>query len=92
MRPLDVESVDLSRLAEAICRRLGSRLEASYLRGKSILRDAVVAELGCSECVAEELVETMELNGFIRFPHLADETHPATRRPWEIGRALSEER
>ena len=92
MGPLDVEDVDLARLAESIRGRLGARLEASYLRGKSILRDAVVAELACSEVTAEELVETMELNGFVRFPHLADETHPATRRPWEIGRALSEER
>ncbi len=85
MRPLTVEEIDLAALCESVRARLGDRLEASYLRGKTILRDAVVETLGCSCYVAEELVETLELNGFVRFPLYADDTHPAGRRPWVLG-------
>jgi len=84
--PLTVEEIDLAALCEAVRLRLGDRLEANYLRGKTILRDAVVDALGCSDYVAEELVETLELNGFVRFPLYADDTHPAGRRPWVLGR------
>lgn len=86
MCPLSVEDLDLAALADAIRHRLGEHLEANYLRGKTILRDAVVEQLSCSDVEAEQLVETMEMNGLVRFPHLADDTHPATRRPWVIGR------
>jgi hypothetical protein len=85
MGPLAVEDVDLHALAAAIRHRLGEHLEANYLRGKTILRDAVVERLGCSDVEAEQVVDTLEMNGLVRFPHLADDTHPATRRPWIIG-------
>jgi hypothetical protein len=84
-----VEDVDLAALADSVRHRLGEHLEASYLRGKTILRDAVAAELRCSDVEAEELVETLELNGLVRFPQLEDDTHPAQRRPWIIGRGGS---
>jgi hypothetical protein len=38
-----------------------------YLRGRSWFRDVLVEELGCSELEAEELVDTLENNGYIRF-------------------------
>ncbi len=38
-----------------------------YLRGRSYFRDVIVAELGCSALEAEELVDTLENNGYIRF-------------------------
>ncbi|HZS38950.1 MAG TPA: hypothetical protein VFF06_19085 [Polyangia bacterium] len=85
MAPLALEEVDLHALADSIRHRLGEHLEANYLRGKTILRDAVAEQLACSDVEAEQLVETLELNGLVRFPQLADETHPATRRPWIIG-------
>ena len=78
------EEIDLQELAAAIRRRYGRHLYASYLRGKTLMRDAIVVELGCSACEAEELVETLELMGYVRFPHLADETHPLTRHSWVI--------
>jgi hypothetical protein len=90
MCPLSVEDLDLAALADAIRHRLGDHLEANYLRGKTILRDAVVEKLGCSDFEAEQLVETLEMNGLVRFPHLDDDTHPATRRPWIIGRGHTE--
>jgi hypothetical protein len=54
------------------------------LRGKTLLRDAVVEQLRCSAYEAEELVETLELQGYARFPHLADDTHALTRETWTI--------
>jgi hypothetical protein len=84
-----VEDIDLARLTELVRARLGDTIDASYLRGKTVVRDAIVEALDCSEVQAEELVETLELQGFIRFPQLADDTHPAGRQPWIIGRRSS---
>jgi len=82
---LCVEEIDLSLLVESLRARVGTLLEASYLRGRTIVRDAVEEELGCSDEVAEQLVETLELQGFIRFPLNADDTHPPDRQVWRIG-------
>jgi len=79
-----VEDIDLWQLTGALRRRYGRHLYASYLRGKTLLRDAVVEELGCSAYEAEELVETLELQGYVRFPHFEDDTHPLTRHSWVI--------
>jgi hypothetical protein len=87
MNTLCVDDVDLERLTGVLRARVGASLEASYLRGKTILRDAVEDELGCSDEIAERLVETLELQGFVRFPVLDDETHPRDRQIWQVGRA-----
>lgn len=79
-----VEEIDLVRLTAMLRGRYGRHLYASYLRGKTLLRDAIVEELGCSAYEAEELVETLELMGYVRFPHLEDDTHPLTRHSWVI--------
>ena len=81
---LAVESVDLAELAALVRRRYGRHLYASYLRGKTLMRDAIVEELRCSAYEAEELVETLELMGYVRFPSLADQTHALTRDTWTI--------
>ena len=81
---LSVEEVDLAALAAAVQRRYGRHLYASYLRGKTLMRDAVIEELRCSAYEAEELVETLELQGSVRFPELADHTHALTRDTWVI--------
>ena len=81
---LTVEEIDLQQLAALIRRRYGRHLYASYLRGKTVMRDAVEAELRCSTYEAEQLVETLEMMGYIAFPHLADDTHPLTRHSWII--------
>lgn len=84
METIDVDEIDLETLAEALKRRIGGRFSASYLEGKSLLRDAVEAELRCSDVEAEQLVETLEMQGHLRFPHLPDDTHPANAEEWEI--------
>jgi hypothetical protein len=33
---------------------------------------------------AEELMDTLELQGYVEFPHLPDDTHPSGRRYWRI--------
>jgi hypothetical protein len=81
---LAIENVDLAALATCVQRRFGRHLYASYLRGKTLMRDAVVEELRCSAYEAEELVETLELQGYVRFPQLADHTHALTRDTWVI--------
>lgn len=81
---LSVEELDLAQLAAAIRRRYGRHLFASYLRGKTLMRDALVEQLTCSSFEAEELVETLEMQGYIRFPSLADDTHPMTRHAWVV--------
>ena len=81
---LAVEEVDLAVLAGVVKRRYGRHLYASYLRGKTLMRDAIVEELRCSTYEAEELVETLELMRYVHFPELADQTHALTRDTWVI--------
>jgi hypothetical protein len=81
---LAVEEVDLAQLAASLRRTYGRHLYASYLRGKTVMRDALQDQLTCSAYEAEELVETLELQGYLRFPHLEDHTHPITRHAWII--------
>jgi hypothetical protein len=80
-----IEQLDLAQLAIVLRRRFGRHLFAGYLNGKTLMRDALEELLSCSDSMAEELVETLELQGYLRFPHLADDTHPATRQSWIIG-------
>jgi hypothetical protein len=81
---LTVEEIDLAVLSAELRQRLGRTLEASYLRGRTEIRDAVAAHLRCSVYEAEELVDTLELQGYVEFPHLPDDTHPSGRRFWHI--------
>lgn len=64
---LDVDDIDLARLARDLREELGRQAPEGYLRGKTALREAVIARLRCSALEAEELVDTMELRGFLRF-------------------------
>jgi hypothetical protein len=65
--PFDVEQVDLAALATELRRTFQGSAVAGYVRGRTALRDAVVAQLACSEVEAEQLVETMIGRGFLRF-------------------------
>ena len=85
---LAIEEIDLVRLTGMLRQRYGRHLYASYLRGKTLMRDAVAETLGCSAYEAEELVETLELMGYVRFPHNEDDTHPLTRHSWVIAESI----
>lgn len=81
---LAIESVDLAALARTVRSRYGRHLYASYLRGKTLIRDAIIETLRCSAYEAEELVETLELMGYVHFPERPDHTHALTREQWRI--------
>lgn len=77
------EDLDLAELARDLQRALHHRGAEGYLRGKSLMRDLLVEEHRFSQLEAEELVDTLELQGFLHF--LGD---PSSRSvvdaPWEI--------
>jgi hypothetical protein len=79
-----VEEVDLAALARALAARFGRVLAQGYLHGRTVLRDAVAAQLGCSLLEAEALVDTLEAAGYLRYPRAADATHPRPVARWEI--------
>jgi competence protein ComEC len=63
-----IEDIDLLDLAERIKRHIPPNdPPVGYLRGRSYFRDVVSHELGCSELEAEELVDTLEMHGYLRF-------------------------
>lgn len=64
---VDVESIDLAVLAADLSMTFGSDPPEGYVRGRTVLRDAIAAHLGCSDTTAENIVETMISRGFLRF-------------------------
>jgi hypothetical protein len=65
---LDPTSVDLLTLTGNLARLLEAKvLRRGYLSGKTVLRDAVMSLLACSELEAEQIVDTLEARGFVRF-------------------------
>ncbi len=71
---MDIEDVDLRALAVRLSGLLPVGQPVGYLRGKSTLRDLVEEQIGCSALEAEELVDTLESRGYLRF-----EGNPAER-------------
>jgi len=63
-----IEDVDLMDVAERLRRHIPEgEPPVGYLRGRSYFRDVLVHELGCSELEAETLVDTLEMNGYLKF-------------------------
>ncbi|HEX3595064.1 MAG TPA: hypothetical protein VHU80_08185 [Polyangiaceae bacterium] len=60
----DPELVDLAEVTERLRVLCGSVVEGSIV-GRTRLRDAALAELGCSELESEELVDTLIVRGFV---------------------------
>lgn len=63
----DIESIDLATLAADLSETFGGASPEGYLFGRTALRDAIAAHLGCSDTTAENIVETMIGRGFLRF-------------------------
>jgi hypothetical protein len=77
------EDIDLKLLAEELKAKLGPGEPIGYLRGKSLMRDVLVHERGYSELEAEELIDTLEIQGFLHF--LGDPTERSQAEShWEI--------
>ena len=63
-----MEDLDLREVAERLRRHVPEgEPPVGYLRGRSYFRDVLVHELTCSELEAEELVDTLEMNGYLKF-------------------------
>ncbi len=67
MDPIVPEEIDLDELRSRLAAEFSDAPPAGYIRGKTTLRAAVVMLLGCSELEGEQLVETLEARGFIRY-------------------------
>jgi len=77
------DDLDLQQLTEEIKTRLRHHGPVGYLRGKSLMRDLLVEQKGFSQLEAEELVDTLEMQGFLHF--LGDPTERSVAdAPWEI--------
>lgn len=64
---VDPENIDLNELVEQLAARFRGVAPSGYVRGKGDLRAAVVDILACSELEAEQLVDTMEGRGLLRY-------------------------
>lgn len=65
---MDIDDIDLAELAASIQRHVPPNdPPVGYLRGRAYFRDVISHELRCSEVEAEQLVETLEINGYLRF-------------------------
>jgi hypothetical protein len=78
------EGLDLKELAEELAQKLKRAPPQGYLRGKSLMRDVLVHEHRISQLEAEELIDTMELQGYLHF--LGDPTarSHASDTTWDI--------
>lgn len=61
------EELDLGRVTEELHALLRNHEPAGYLRGKALMRDVLAQRQGLSELEAEELVDTLELRGYLHF-------------------------
>jgi hypothetical protein len=81
---VNIEDVDLAELAQTIKRHIPpNEPPVGYLRGRSYFRDVVAHELRCSDMEAEQLVDTLEMNGYLHFEGNPSERSVADSR-WEI--------
>ncbi len=65
---MGIDDLDLDDVADRVRRHIPpNEPPVGYLRGRSYFRDVLVSELGISQLEAEELVDTLEMNGYLRF-------------------------
>ena len=83
LRAMISEDLDLQQLTAELKRSLGPGEPIGYLRGKALMRDVLVHMKRFSELEAEELVDTLELRGFLRFLGDPSERSVADAH-WEI--------
>lgn len=77
------EDLDLRQLTAELRDTLGPGEPIGYLRGRSLMRDILVERKGFSELEAEELIDTLEARGFLRF--LGDPTERSEAEShWEF--------
>ena len=80
------EHLDLEEVTQRLRAALGDASPSGYLRGKSFMRNALVHAEGCSELEAEELIDTLESRGFLKYIGDPSERSQANGK-WEIASA-----
>jgi hypothetical protein len=81
---LDIDDIDLAELARMIRQHIPpGEPPVGYLRGRSYFRDVLVQALQCSDMEAEQLVDTLEMNGYLEFTGNPAEPSVADSR-WDI--------
>jgi hypothetical protein len=81
---VNIEDIDLEEVARLIQRHIpAGEPPVGYLRGRSYFRDVLVYALRCSDFEAEQLVDTLEMNGYLHFTGDPSERSVADSR-WEI--------
>jgi len=81
---MDMEGIDLSEVAKMLRQHIPpGEPPVGYLRGRSYFRDVLVHALRCSDMEAEDLVDTLEMNGYLHFEGDPSERSVADSR-WEI--------
>jgi hypothetical protein len=81
---MNAEDIDLQTLAEELEQKLRHYPVHGYLRGKSLMRDVLLQEHRFSALEAEELVDTLEMNGYLHFLGDPSERSHASDTTWEI--------
>ena len=81
---MDISRLDLAEVARMLQRHVPpNEPPVGYLRGRSYFRDVIAHEMRCSDFEAEELVDTLEMNGYLRFEGNPSERSVADSR-WDI--------
>lgn len=78
------EDLDLKALAEELHQKLQRDPPHGYLRGKSLMRDVLVHDHRFSELEAEEVIDTMEMQGYLHFLGDPSERSHASDTTWDI--------
>jgi hypothetical protein len=64
---IPLEEVDLAELTASLHAHFAGAAPVGYLDGRTVVRDVVVSELDCSTLEAEEIVDTLVAQGFLRY-------------------------
>lgn len=81
---MDIEDIDLEALARTIKQHIPpGEPPVGYLRGRSYFRDVIAQALRCSDVEAEQLVDTLEINGYLHFEGNPSERSVADSR-WTV--------
>lgn len=77
------DDLDLQALTEDLKGMVHHHGPVGYLRGKSLMRDLLVEKKGFSQLDAEDLIDTLEMQGYLHFLGNTSE-RSETDSPWEI--------
>lgn len=89
-RPNEIDaSIDLFDVVHRLYLRYGEGGPDDYLAGKTEMRDLVVQQLPCSSLEAEEVLDLLEVEGYLEFLPEPIETEPGRGR-WRVHRAPSD--